>query len=108
MSRPMAKLPIFFLAALPWVESPSLAAGPVAPEPAPPAQRAAPPDKIAPAVKLPPNTLKSETTGEAPKDLTPGDPQNTRVNKSTDVPSSPAEAKKCGSEERKGPDGRCL
>lgn len=104
----MAKWPILFLAALPWVESPSLAAGPVAPEPAPPAQRQAPPDKIAPPVQLPPNTLKPQTTGESPKDLKPGDPQNTRIDKNNSVPSSPAEAKKCGSEERKGPDGRCL
>jgi hypothetical protein len=104
----MAKWPMLFIAALPWVESPSLAAGPIAPEPAPSAQRQAPPDKIAPPVQLPQNTLKSETTGEAPKDLTPGDPQNTRVNKDDSAPSSPAEAKKCGPQERKGPDGRCL
>ncbi len=103
----MAKWPVLFLAALPWVESPSIAAGPLAPEPAPPAQRQAPPDKIAPPVQLPPNTLKSETTGEAAKDLKPGDPKNTRLNKEN-LPSSPAEAKKCGNEERKGPDGRCL
>ncbi len=103
----MAKWPLLFIAALPWVESPSIAAGPIAPEPAPSAQRSAPPDKIAPPVQLPPNTLKSETTGEGSKDLKPGDAQNTRVNKGN-VPSSPAEAKKCGNEERKGPDGRCL
>lgn len=103
----MSRLPLFFLAALPFVESPAIAAGPVAPEPAPPAQRQAPPDKIAPPVQLPPNTLRPETTGEASKDLKPADPQNTRVNKDNTMPSSPAEAKKCGSE-RKGPDGRCL
>lgn len=104
----MAKWPLLFLAALPWVESPALAAGPVAPEPAPPAQRQAPPDKIAPPVQLPPNTLKPETTGEGAKELKPGDPQNTRVNKDNSMPSSPAEAKKCGPGETKGPDGRCL
>jgi hypothetical protein len=101
----MAKWPLLFIAALPWVESPSIAAGPIAPEPAPPAQRQAPPDKIAPPVQLPPNTLKPETTGEAAKELKAGDAKNTRVNKDG-MPSSPAEAKKCG--ERKGPDGRCL
>ena len=107
MARRIGKLPLFFLAALPFVDSPSIAAGPVAPEPAPPAQRQAPPDKIAPPVQLPPNTVKPETTGEAAKELKPGDAKNTRVNKDA-MPSSPAEAKKCGNEERKGPDGRCL
>jgi hypothetical protein len=103
----MAKWPLLFIAALPWVESPSIAAGPIAPEPAPPAQRQAPPDKIAPPVQLPPNTLKQETTGEAAKELKPRDSMNTRLNKNG-MPSSPPEAKKCGNEERKGPDGRCL
>jgi hypothetical protein len=103
----MAKWPLLFIAALPWVESPSIAAGPIAPEPAPSAQRQAPPDKIGPPVQLPPNSLKPETTGEAPKELKPDDRQNTRVDKGS-LPSSPAEAKKCDPQERKGPDGRCL
>ena len=104
----MAKWPLLFIAALPYVESPALAAGPIAAEPAPPAQRQAPPDKIAPPVPAPPNTLKPDTTGEQAKDLKPGDPDNTRINKNSDVPSSPAEANKCGNQELKGPDGRCL
>ena len=101
----MAKWPLLFIAALPWVESPSIAAGPVAPEPAPPSQQQAPPDKIAPPMQIPAKPLKPETTGEESKELKPGDPQNKEINKT--VPSSPAEVKKCGPQERKGPDGRC-
>ena len=103
----MSRLPLFFLAALPFVESPALAAGPVAPEPAPQAQRSAPPDKIAPPMQVK-SPIKPETTGEAPKELKPGEGQNTRLNQS--MPSSPAAANKCGSEqnkERPGPEGRC-
>jgi hypothetical protein len=102
----MAKWPLLFLAALPWVESPSIAAGPIAAEPAPPAQRQAPPDKIAPPMQIPAKPLKPQTTGEQPKELKPGDAKDTRLNKDS-KPSSPAEVKNCGTEERKGPDGRC-
>jgi hypothetical protein len=103
----MSRLPLFFLAALPFVESPALAAGPVAPEPAPQAQRSAPPDKIAPPMQVK-SPIKPETTGEAPKELKPGEGQNTRLNQS--MPSSPAAANKCGpgqDKERPGPEGRC-
>ena len=103
----MSRLPIFFLAALPFVESPALAAGPVAPEPAPQAQRSAPPDKIAPPMQLKSQPLKPETTGEAPKELKPGEGQNTRVNR--DIPSSPADTNKCNpnKQERDGGASRC-
>ena len=104
MSR---RLPLFFLAALPFVESPALAAGPVAPEPAPPAQRQAPPDKIAPPMQIKSPT-KPETTGESPKELKPGEGQNTNVQGS--MPSSPADASKCPpgkDQERKPPSAGC-
>ncbi len=103
----MSRLPIFFLAALPFVEAPALAAGPVAPEPAPPAQRQAPPDKIAPPMHVK-SPIKPETTGQEPKKLKPGKDQNTRIDQS--MPSSPAAANKCGDGqkgERSGPEGRC-
>ncbi len=103
----MAKWPLLFLAALPWVESPSIAAGPVAPEPPPPAQRQAPPEKIAPPMQIPSKPAKPQTTGEEAKELKPGDAKDTQLNKGGNAPSSPAEAKKCGTEERKGPGGRC-
>ena len=108
MARRIAKLPFFFLAALPFVESPSLAAGPVAPEPAPPAQRQAPPDKIAPPMQIKSPAAKPETTGQEPKELKPGDGQNTRIDQP--MPSSPAAANKCPggqNPERSGPEGRC-
>ena len=104
----MSRLPLFFLAALPFVESPALAAGPVAPEPAPQAQRSAPPEKIAPPMQVKTPVVKPETTGEAPKELKPGDPQNTRIDQN--LPSSPADASKCEpgkNQERPGPEGRC-
>jgi hypothetical protein len=103
----MSRLPLFFLAALPFVESPALAAGPVAPEPAPSAQRQAPPDRIAPPMQVK-SPIKSQTTGEETKELKPGDGQNTRIDK--DMPSSPAAAKKCDpgqNKEQPGPEGRC-
>jgi len=104
----MSRLPLFFLVALPFVESPALAAGPIAPEPAPPAQRQAPPDKIAPPMQIRSQAVKPETTGESGTELKPGDPQNTRINK--DIPSSPIDASKCGpgkDQERPGSEGRC-
>ncbi len=103
----MAKWPLLFLAALPWVESPSIAAGPVAPEPAPPAQRRAPPDKIAPPMQIPSKPLKPETTGEQAKELKPGGAKDTQLNRRGNA-SSPAEVKRCGTEERKGSKGRCF
>ena len=104
----MSRLPLFILAALPFVESPALAAGPVAPEPAPPAQRQAPPDKIAPPMHLKAQPLKPETSGEASKELKPGDASPPNDPKA--VPSSPADASKCSgdkSQERSGPEQRC-
>jgi hypothetical protein len=103
----MSRLPLLFLAALPFVESPALAAGPVAPEPAPPAQRLAPPDKIAPPMQIK-TPMKPETTGESPKELKPGEGQNTNV--TGPVPSSPAAASKCApgkDQERKPPSAGC-
>jgi hypothetical protein len=99
---------MFFLAALPFVESPAIAAGPVAPEPAPPAQRQAPPDKIAPPMQIRTPAVKPETTGEAAKELKPGDPQNTQIDKN--IPSSPNDTGKCvpGNKQERGPGGtRC-
>ncbi len=104
MSR---RLPLFFLAALPFVEAPALAAGPVAPEPAPPAQRQAPPDKIAPPMQVK-SPIKPETSGQQPKELKPGEGQNTHIDQS--LPSSPADASKCEpgkNQERPGGNERC-
>jgi hypothetical protein len=104
----MSRLPLFFLAALPFVESPAIAAGPVAPEPAPPAQRQAPPDKIAPPMQIKSPAAKPGTTGEEAKDLKPGDPKNTRIDQS--MPSSPPAANNCKDgqdKEQPGPEGRC-
>lgn len=97
----MSRLPLFFLAALPFVESPALAAGPVAPEPAPPAQRNAPPDKIAPPMHVKGQPLKPETTGRQPDALKPGDPRTNDVN--GPIPSSPADAAKCTPGKKPGP-----
>jgi hypothetical protein len=77
------------VAALAFTMAPAFAA-PVAPEPAPPAQRMAPPDKIAPPMKVPAKPLKPETTGQAPQELAPGKDQNVQI------PSSPSEVTKCG------------
>lgn len=86
-------------------------AAPVAPEPAPAAQQAAPPDKIAPPMKLPPRALKPETSGEANKELSPGHGQAAQPNTgATSVPSSPNDAAKCANrtkQEQSGESPRC-
>jgi hypothetical protein len=66
-----------WLVALAVLATPAAAeAQAVAPEPAPPAQRAAPPDKIGAPLhaKEPPaaRIRRDETTGVAPKELAPG------------------------------------
>jgi len=57
-------------------------AQPVAPQPAPAAQRQAPPDKYGPPIhaRTPTAEIKQpETTGSQPKELAPGDGANTRL-----------------------------
>jgi hypothetical protein len=66
---------IAFAAAAFLASLPAVVAQNVAPEPAPPAQQAAPPDKVGPALhqkQTPSAKIKlEETTGAAPKELKP-------------------------------------
>jgi hypothetical protein len=56
----------------------------------------------------PSKVIKPETTGEAAKELKPGEGQNVRNNQA--MPSSPPAANKCSDgkpQERSGPEQRC-